>query len=140
MSEAVKGVGKSERPQFRNIHVTQLSQYRLPLAGFVSILHRVSGLLMFVLLPFILFLLDKSLTSEISFEYFRGFVSGPLVRLIILALSWAYLHHFCAGVRHLVMDAHIGLDKDSARKSAVGVLGVSVTLAALVAWKLFGAS
>jgi succinate dehydrogenase / fumarate reductase, cytochrome b subunit len=140
MSEAVKGVGNSERPQFRNIHVTQLAQYRLPLAGFVSILHRVSGLLMFLLLPFILFLLDKSLTSEISFEYFKGYTSGWFVKLIILALSWAYLHHFCAGVRHLVMDTHMGLDKDSARKSAIGVLGVSVALAALVAWKLFGAN
>jgi succinate dehydrogenase / fumarate reductase, cytochrome b subunit len=140
MSGAVKGVGKSERPQFRNIHVTQLSQYRLPLAGFVSILHRISGLLMFVLLPLILFLLDKSLTSEISFEYFKGFTSGWFVKLIILALSWAYLHHFCAGVRHLVMDTHLGLDKDSARKTAAGVLGVSLVLTAFVAWKLFGAN
>ena len=139
MSEAVKEVAKSDRPQFRNIHVMQLVNYRLPLAGLVSILHRISGLFMFLLLPFILFLLDRSLTSESTFEYFRILTSGWFVKLVILALSWSYLHHFCAGVRHLVMDMHIGLDKDSARQSSVVVLAVSLVLTALVALKLIGA-
>ncbi len=134
MSEAVK---KSRR-QFNVMSFAQTVHYRLPLAGIVSILHRISGLLIFLLLPFILYLLDKSLTSEISFEYFKGYVSHPLVKLVILALSWAYLHHFCAGVRHLLMDLHLGLDKDSARKSSVAVFAVSLPLAALVALKLFG--
>jgi succinate dehydrogenase / fumarate reductase cytochrome b subunit len=133
MSEATKN-----RPQFRNIHITQIARYRLPLAGWISILHRVSGALMFLLLPFVLYLLDKSLTSEISFEYLKGFTSNWFVKLLILALSWGYLHHFCAGIRHLIMDLHIGLDKDSARKSATSVFVVSVPLAALVALKLFG--
>jgi len=110
----------------------------LPLAGVVSILHRVSGALMFFLLPFILYLLDKSLTSEISFEYFRGFTSNWFVKLVILALSWAYLHHFCAGIRHLFMDLHMGLDKNSGRKTSVAVFAVSLPLAALVGLKLFG--
>ncbi len=135
MSEAVK---KSRR-QFNVMSFAQTVHYRLPLAGIVSILHRISGMLIFLLLPFILYLLDKSLTSEISFEYFKGYASQPLVKLAILALSWAYLHHFCAGVRHLFMDLHMGLDKDSARKSAVAVFAVSLPLAALVALKLFGA-
>ncbi|MDY7578587.1 succinate dehydrogenase, cytochrome b556 subunit [Herbaspirillum sp. RTI4] len=135
MSEAAK----PKRPQFRNIGITQIAGYRLPLAGFVSILHRISGLLMFLLLPLILFMLERSLLSEDSFDYFKGFTSNWFVKLVILALSWAYLHHFCAGIRHLVMDNHIGLDKDSARKSAVAVLSISLTLAALVALKLFGA-
>ncbi|MGE5622824.1 MAG: succinate dehydrogenase, cytochrome b556 subunit [Bacillota bacterium] len=134
MSEAVK---KSRR-QFNVMSFAQTVHYRLPLAGIVSILHRISGLLIFLLLPFILYLLDKSLTSEISFAYFKGYVSHPLVKLVILALSWAYLHHFCAGVRHLLMDLHLGLDKDSARKSSVAVFAVSLPLAALVALKLFG--
>lgn len=134
MSEAVK----KNRRQFGVMTFADTVHYRLPLAGIVSILHRISGMLMFLLLPFILFLLDKSLTSEISFEYFKGYTSHWLVKLAILALSWAYLHHFCAGVRHLLMDLHMGLDKDSARKSAVGVFAVSVPLAALVALKLFG--
>ena len=135
MSEAAK----PNRPQFRNINITQIVGYRLPLAGIISILHRISGLLMFLLLPFILFLLDKSLVSESSFEYFKGFTSNWFVKLVILALSWAYLHHFCAGIRHLVMDNHIGLTKDGARKSAAGVLIISVPLALIVALKLFGA-
>ena len=129
---------EARRPEFRNIHVTQLANYRLPLAGIVSILHRISGLMMFLLLPFILYLLDNSLTSENTFDYFKGFTQYPLVKLIILAIVWAYLHHFCAGVRHLAMDMHMGLDKHSARKSAVGVFLVSIPLAALVALKLFG--
>jgi succinate dehydrogenase / fumarate reductase, cytochrome b subunit len=135
MSDAAK----SHRPQYRNIHIAQIAGYRLPLAGFVSILHRISGLLMFMLLPFILFLLDQSLLSETSFESFHNFTSYWFVKLVILALSWAYLHHFCAGLRHLVMDLHIGLDKDSSRKSAAGVLTISLALAAVIALKLFGA-
>jgi succinate dehydrogenase / fumarate reductase cytochrome b subunit len=136
MSEGLK----KNRPEFRNINaLTDLPNYRLPLAGILSILHRVSGALMFLLLPFILFLLDKSLTSEISFEYFKGFTSGWFVKLLILALTWAYLHHFCAGIRHLFMDVHVGLDKESSRQSAVGVFAVSLPLTALVALKLFGA-
>lgn len=136
MSEAIK----KSRQRFRNIHfVTDLPNYRLPLAGVVSFAHRVGGALMFLLLPFVLYLLDQSLTSEISFEYFKGFASHWFVKLVILALTWAYLHHFCAGIRHLFMDLHMGLGKDSARKSAVGVFAVSLPLTALVALKLFGA-
>lgn len=134
MPEAVK----KNRPQFRNIHVTQLARYRLPLAGLVSILHRISGALLFLMLPFLLFLLEKSLTSELSFDYFRGIVSHWFVKLVMLALSWAYLHHFCAGVRHLFMDVHIGITKDGSRKSAASVLVVSLLLTALVALKMFG--
>ncbi|MYN18911.1 succinate dehydrogenase, cytochrome b556 subunit [Rugamonas sp. FT107W] len=138
MSEAVREAPKKERPEFRNIHVTELSNYRMPLASIVSILHRISGFMMFALLPFVLYLLEQSLRSEISFAYYQGIVSYPLVKLIILALVWGYMHHFCAGVRHLVMDAHIGLDKDSARKSSAGVLIVSLSLTVVVALKLFG--
>ena len=126
------------RPQFRNIHVTELANYRLPLAGFVSILHRISGLLLFAMLPFILFLLDSSLKTEGTFLYLSQFVQHPVVKLIILALSWAYLHHFCAGLRHLAMDLHMGLDKHSAKNSALGVFLISIPLAGLVALKLFG--
>lgn len=93
---------------------------------------------MVVLLPFILYLFDLSITSEISFAYLAGFASHWFVKLLILALSWAYLHHFCAGVRHLAMDMHMGLSKESAGKSARSVLFVSVPLAVLVAFKLFG--
>ncbi|MFT5535145.1 MAG: succinate dehydrogenase / fumarate reductase cytochrome b subunit [Burkholderiaceae bacterium] len=135
MSEATK----TNRPEFRNIHVTQLANYRLPLAGLISILHRISGFMMFALLPFILYLLDQSLMSEGTFEYFKSITANWFVKLVLLAVSWAFIHHFCAGIRHLFMDNHIGIEKDSARKSAVAVFAVSLPLAALVALKLFGA-
>lgn len=135
MSEAVE----KNRQKFGVMRFADVMHYRLPLAGYVSIFHRVSGALMFFLLPFILYLLEQSLTSEISFEYFKGVTSHWFAKLVILALAWSYLHHFCAGIRHLLMDVHMGLDKDSARKSAVGVFAVSLPLTALVALKLFGA-
>ena len=124
--------------RFTNIHITDILRYRLPAAGVVSILHRVSGAMMFLLLPFILYIFDLSITSEISFTHLQGFVSHWFVKLLILGLSWAYLHHFCAGVRHLIMDAHIGLTKEASAKSASTVFFVSVPLALLIALKLFG--
>ena len=125
-------------PEFRNIHVFDLMKYRLPWAGKVSILHRVSGLLMFILIPFVLYLLDKSITSEISLETFKAVMAHPIIKLIVLALIWSYLHHFCAGIRFLMLDLHKGIDKYSAAKSAVGVLVVSLSLTAVCAAKLFG--
>lgn len=132
-------VGKKTRPEFRNINAFKdLPRYRWPLAAFTSFAHRVSGAFLVLLLPFILYLLEQSLTSEISFEYFKGIASHWFVKLVILAICWAYLQHFCSGIRHLIMDAHIGLDKDSARKSSAAVFAVSLFLTALVALKLFG--
>ena len=120
-------------------------QYRLPLAGVVSILHRASGGLMFGLLPFIVWLLDVSLTSEVSYETFTyafvggiGFVPGLLVKLVVLALIWAYLHHFIAGLRHLYMDATHSVTKEFGRQSAVVTLGLSVLLTLALGAKLFG--
>ena len=133
-------MSESSTPRrFTNIHVLQIISYRLPAAGVVSILHRVSGAMMFLLLPFILYLFDLSITSEISFDSLKGFTSHWFVKLLILTVSWGYLHHFCGGIRHLIMDAHIGLSKEEARKSAHMVFLVSVPLALLVALKLFGA-
>ena len=135
MSEAPKKV----RREFRNIHVSQLALFRLPLAGIISFLHRVSGALMFLLLPVTLYLLDQSLLSEGTFDYFKGITSHWFVKLILLALSWAFIQHFCAGIRHLVMDKHIGIEKDSARQTSIAVFAVALPLTALVALKLFGA-
>ncbi len=109
-----------KRPEFRNINAFKdLTTYRLPPAGWVSILHRVSGLLMFALLPFVVWLLDVSLTSELSYERFTsafsegiGFVPGALVKLVTLGLIWGYLHHFIAGVRHLYMDMCHAVSKE----------------------------
>ncbi len=135
MSEAAK----KSRPEFRNINALKdLPRYRWPMASLVSGAHRISGLLLVLLLPLILYLLEKSLTSEISFEYFKGFTSTWFVKLLILVVAWGYLQHFCSGIRHLIMDTHVGLDKDSARKSAASVFAVTLALTALVALKLFG--
>jgi len=135
MSEAVN----KNRRKYGVMSFADIRHYRLPLAAYVSILHRASGALMFVLLPFVLYLLDKSLTSEISFEYFKGFTSHWFVKLLIVGLVWAYFHHVCAGIRHLLMDVHVGVDKDSGRKSSVIVFAISLPLTVLVALKLFGA-
>jgi len=120
-------------------------QYKLPPAGWVSILHRVSGALMFVLLPLIVWLLDVSLGSEISYERFSnafvagiGFVPAFLLKLIVLALIWAYLHHFIAGIRHLWMDATHSVSKQQGRISAIVTLASSGVLTVLLGAKLFG--
>jgi len=118
----------TKKPQYRNIHVLQIIKYRLPLAGIVSILHRISGLLMFALLPLILLAFEKSLSTEVDFSEVAGHFSNPIIKLIGLILLWAYLHHFCAGIRHLVMDTHRGLEKEQAKRSALSVLAISVSL------------
>lgn len=134
-----------QRPEFRNIHVTELRNYRLPPAGIVSILHRVSGAILFVLLPFVVWLFDVSVTSEVSFESFRsafvagiGFVPGWFVKLVCLGLIWGYLHHFTAGVRHLWMDATHSVTKEQGRSSAIATLVISLGLTVLLGAKLFG--
>ena len=138
MSEAVKEAPKKERPQITNIHITQLHHDRMPLAALVSILHRISGFLLFALLPLVLYLFGLSVRSPETFDALHNLASQPLVKLVLLALVWAYMQHFCAGVRHLFMDVHVGIEKDSARNSALTVLVVSLALTALVALKLFG--
>ena len=133
------------RPVYRNIHITDIRQYRLPPAGIVSILHRVSGALMFLLLPFIVWLFDVSLTSEISYDRFTsafiagiGFVPAWFVKLVVLGLIWAYLHHFIAGVRHLWMDMTHSVTKEQGHSSAIVTLGASVLLTLVFGAKLFG--
>lgn len=139
-NKAVGGPGGGTRPEFRNIHITQIARYRLPLAALVSILHRISGALMFLVgLPFLLYIFQQSLTSEISFEHYRAIVSHWFAKLVLLALIWAYLHHFFAGLRHLLMDLDIGLDKAAGRTSAAIVLALSLTLTLILGLKLFGA-
>ena len=127
------------RAQFRNISPADLAKYKLPLPGIVSILHRVSGALLFLVgLPFVLYLFEQSLTSELSFQAYRAVVSHWFAKLVLLGLIWAYLHHFCAGIRYLFLDVHVGVDKASAKTTASVVMGVSLALTAVIALKLFG--
>lgn len=135
------------RRQFRNINAfTDLTTYRLPPAGIVSILHRISGVIMFLLLPFIIWMFDTSVSSEISFARFKaafnsglGFAPGWFLKLVALALIWAYLHHLIAGLRHLWMDvSHAPVNKNFSHKSALFTLASSIALTVVLGAKLFG--
>ena len=146
MSEAATTVAK-KRPEFRNINAfTDLPRYRLPLAGIVSILHRISGAIMFILMPFIIWMFDSSISSEISFAKFKSAFNvgmlglpGFIWKLVALALIWAYLHHFIAGLRHLWMDtSHAAVSKEFGKSSAVFTLAVSIGLTLVLGAKLFG--
>lgn len=108
-----------------------LHKIKLPLPGMVSILHRVSGVLLFLSLPFILWIFQASLRSIETFTALAGFVHYPLVKLAILGLSWAFFHHFCAGIRYLLMDIHLGCELTQARASSRWVLAVSLVLTVL---------
>lgn len=110
-----------------------LTTIRLPLPGKVSILHRVSGAGLFLFLPVLLWLFSASLTSVDSFATFTSVYSSLPAKVVMAGLIWAFVHHFCAGIRFLLLDLHIGLEKEAARKSAAVVLAVSVPLT-LVLW------
>jgi succinate dehydrogenase / fumarate reductase cytochrome b subunit len=127
MSEIAK-----RRPKYLN-----LFEIKLPLPGWVSILHRVSGAGLFLMLPALIWLLSLSLGSPDSFETFKSVVGHPLVKLILLGLMWSYLHHFCMGIRILLLDMHIGIEKEQAWASAVAVLVVSLALTVLLGVKLW---
>ncbi|MBS0336120.1 MAG: succinate dehydrogenase, cytochrome b556 subunit [Proteobacteria bacterium] len=123
---------KKKRPVYLN-----LVQIRLPLPGFVSILHRASGALLFVSAVWLLFMLDRSLSSEAGFESVRHYVGFPVVKLALLGLIWAYCHHFCAGIRYLFLDLDKGVDLPTARMSAWAVLAASLALTAFLGAKLW---
>ena len=133
------------KPRPGPMRLIDATQYRLPLAAKVSILHRASGIVMFLLLPFIVWMFDKSVSSEASFEVFTaaftagiGFVPGVIVKLVALGLIWSYLHHFCAGVRHLWMDAFHTVSKEQGHSTAVVTFAVSLVLTVALGAKLFG--
>ena len=141
MADAIKAIKK--RPG--EMRLVDATQYRLPPAGVVSILHRISGLLLLVLMPFVIWLFDTSVTSEVSFDQFRGafiagigFVPAIIVKLATLVLIWSFLQHFCAGVRHLYMDFTHSVTKEFGRSSALAALAVSIVLTIAFGLKLFG--
>lgn len=128
------------RPQFRNLSIPQILSYRLPLAGKSSILHRVSGALLFLCLPLVILpLFALSVTSPDSYAAMKAYTANPACKVVLLVLLWGYLHHFCAGIRYLIIDLHIGNNKITAQKSAGIVFGVSLALTVVFGLKLFGA-
>ena len=119
---------KKQRP--KNLDLTTI---KLPLPGKVSILHRVSGAGLFLCFPLILWLFSASVNSPETFATFKSIFSSLPAKVILAGLIWAYLHHFCAGIRFLLLDLHVGIEKEAARKSAAVVFAVSIPLT-LIFW------
>ena len=110
-----------------------LTTIRLPLPGKVSILHRVSGAGLFLCFPLLLWLFSASLNSADTFAVFKSVFSTLPAKVILAGLIWAYIHHFCAGIRFLLLDLHVGIEKEASRKSAAVVFAVSIPLT-LIFW------
>ena len=133
-----------KRPEFRNINAFKdLPSYRWPVASLVSGMHRFSGLLMFLLLPLIIWMFDTSVSSEISFARFRhafeNGAAGVVLKLVALALIWSYLHHFIAGLRHIWMDvSHKAVSKQFGSTSGKVTIVASLLLTVVLGAKLFG--
>jgi succinate dehydrogenase / fumarate reductase cytochrome b subunit len=109
-----------------------LSLANLPLPGVVSIFHRISGLVLFAMLWFLLWLLQTSLSGEEGFERVRSLSSSLIVKLVLLGLLWSYFHHLCAGIRYLFLDLHVGIELRPARMSSAAVFVVSIVLTLVV--------
>lgn len=122
---------KKKRP--KNLDIMSI---RLPLPGILSIIHRISGAVIFLLLPVLLWLFQSSLTSPETFATFKSVVGNPLVKLILFGLIWLYMHHFCAGIRYLLLDLHKGIDLASARLSSKIVFVVSIALTLIIGAKV----
>ncbi len=127
---------KKNRPKYLNLYAI-LFEIRLPLPGWISILHRVSGALLFVSTIWLLFMLDRSLASEQGFDFVRHYLSLTPVKLALLVLIWAYCHHFCAGIRFLLLELQKGWDKQAARLSSVLVFAASLALTAFFGARLW---
>ena len=123
---------KKERPKHLDLRVI-----KQPLPAIASILHRISGAGLFLMLPFLIYLLELSLDSDLGFAIFKAWVAHPLVKLVLLGLLWAFLHHFCMGIRILLLDLNMGTDLQPARASAKAVLAVSLVLTAILGVKLW---
>ncbi len=114
-----------------------LLKFRLPLPGWVSILHRISGAVLFLFIPFLLWLLQASLGSAETYADFKSVLVNPLVKLILFGLVWAFLHHFFAGIRYLALDMDLGIELGPARASSTAVLIVSIVLTLLIGVRLW---
>ncbi len=123
-----------DMPRKRPVYLN-LFKIRLPLPGVVSIMHRASGALLFLLLPVLLYVLQLSLASGQGYAQVQTWFQLPLVKLALVGLIWAYLHHFCMGLRYLALDFDIGVGLPQARFSARLVLLVSISATLLIgAW------
>jgi succinate dehydrogenase / fumarate reductase cytochrome b subunit len=129
---------KRPRPKYLNLPAI-LFEIRLPMPAWVSILHRISGtLLFFPFAAWLLYLLDTSLASEDGFARVKDhYLQLPVVKLGVIVFIWAYAHHFCAGIRFLLLDLNKGIELAPARRSAIAVVVVSLLLTAYFAWRIW---
>jgi succinate dehydrogenase / fumarate reductase, cytochrome b subunit len=126
------------RPVFRNIGFADLVHYRLPIPGIASIVHRITGIALFVCLLFLLAMLQMSLKSEAGFEAFRSIVwANPIAKVVLIGLVFAIIFHLIAGLRHMVQDTNAWLDLPSARATAFAVFALSVGVTALIVWRIW---
>ena len=120
-----------KRPVYLN-----LFKIRLPSTGIVSFAHRVSGFLLFLAIPFSIYLLDLSVTSQQYFEDVTQLLQHPLLQIVLLILVWALVHHFLAGIRYLFLDFDIGVEKASSRITAWLVLLAEILIMAVYLWSV----
>ncbi|MDP2031356.1 MAG: succinate dehydrogenase, cytochrome b556 subunit [Thiobacillus sp.] len=120
------------RPVYLN-----LLRIHLPLSGWVSILHRISGALLFLAFPFGVWVLSVSLSDEAGFQRMAAWLTHPSSKLFFVLLIWAFTHHVLAGFRHLALDVHWGVERDAARRSSLGVLLATALITLSVAWRVF---
>ena len=123
MASAASPRMPKQRPKYLN-----LLQIRMPVPAVISIMHRVSGAILFLVIPLLLYLLQMSLESQQGFAAIRSAFAAPLAKLVLIGLLWGFLHHFCAGIRHLILDLDIGTDLAPSRVSSWAVIVVSVAL------------
>jgi succinate dehydrogenase / fumarate reductase cytochrome b subunit len=133
----ISASAKKERPKYLNLPAL-LFEIRLPLPGWVSILHRISGILLFFpLAAWLLFMLDASLASEQGFARVKTYMGLPLVKIGLIVFVWAFCHHLCAGIRFLFLDIDKGIELKVARATSAAVLVVSLAMTACFAVKLW---
>ena len=114
-----------------------LHKIKLPVSGYVSVLHRISGVILFLALPLLLLLLDQSLRSIETYTNLTEYLTHPILKLILLGMLWAFLHHFCAGLRYLAIDLHLLPNLTAARAASMWVLVVSLIMTAVLGVKLW---
>ncbi|HQT80918.1 MAG: succinate dehydrogenase, cytochrome b556 subunit [Ferrovum sp. 37-45-19] len=115
-----------------------LTTIKLPVPGVVSILHRISGALLFLIgIPFLLWVVQSVIHSAAEYQQMVTWLQHPLLKLSLLLMLWSFLHHFCAGIRYLLLDLHIGIELAGARLSSMIVLMVSILLTLIIGVKLW---
>ena len=125
---------KARRNRPKNLNLLTI---RLPINALVSILHRATGCLLFLMLPLLLIMLQLSLSSAERYQMVLGIMHSPFTKLMLLGLAWAFFHHFFAGIRHLAMDVHWMTTLMKARFTSKAVLAIGVLATLALAVKLW---